>query len=108
MGSVCQAGVEKAGDEVLVEMLTDEDEFLHAVAILLVPIATEARIPVHELLQLILGHCGVPLASITDTDLLACLLKDVAGIQFVVEVTDAFGANNAFGPFAGDELVEEA
>ena len=44
VGSVCQAGVEEGRDELLVEVLSDEDEFLHAVAELFIPIATEARI----------------------------------------------------------------
>ena len=44
VGSVCQAGVEEGRDELLVEVLADEDEFLHAVAELFIPIATEARI----------------------------------------------------------------
>ena len=105
---LCQAVVEKAGDEVLVEMLADEDELLHAVTILFVPIATEPRILLHELLQFVLGHGGIPLASIADADLLASLLKDVTGILFVVEVADAFGTDDALWPFAGDELVEES
>ena len=88
-------------------MLADEDELLHAVAILIVPVATEAWVPVHELLQLILGHGGIPLAGITDADLLTSLFEDVADILFVVEVADALGADDAFGPFAGHELVEK-
>ena len=108
MYSVCQAGVEEVGDELLVEVLADEDEFLHAVPELFVPVATKAWIPVHELLQLILGHSGVPLAGIANTNLLASLLKDVADIALVLKVADAFGADDAFGPLAGYELVEEA
>ena len=88
-------------------MLADEDELLHAVAVLFVPIATEAWIALHEVLQFILGHRGIPLAGIADADLLASLLEDVAGVLFVVEVADALGTDDALGPFAGDELVEE-
>ena len=108
MYSVCQAGVEEVGDELLVEVLADEDEFLHAVAELFVPVATKAWIPVHEQLQFILGHSGVPLAGIADTNLLASLLKDVADIALVLKVTDTFGTDDAFGPLAGYELVEKA
>ena len=106
--SVCQAGVEEGRDELLVEVLADEDKFLHAVAVLVIPIATETWILLHELLKFVLGHSGVPLAGITDTDLLTSLFKDVAGILFVVEVADAFGTDDALWPFAGDELVEES
>ena len=106
--SVCQAGVEEGRDELLVEVLADEDKFLHAVAELFIPIATEAWILLHELLKLVLGHRGVPLAGVADADLLAGLFKDVADILFVVEVADAFGTDDALWPFAGDELVEES
>ena len=108
MYSVCQAGVEEGRDELLVELLADENKFLHTVAELVIPIATEAWILLHELLQFVLRHRGVPLAGITDADLLTGLLKDVTGILFVVEVADAFGTDDALWPFAGDELVEES
>ena len=106
--SVCQAGVEEGRDELLVEVLADEDKFLHAVAELFIPIATETWILLHELLKFVLGHSGVPLAGITDTDLLTSLFKDVAGILFVVEVADTFGADDAFRPFASHEFVKES
>lgn len=106
--SVCQTGIEEAGDELLVEVLANEDELLHAVAELVVPVTAEAGILLHELLQFVLRHRGVPLAGITDADLLAGLLKDVAGIFFVLEVADTLGADDALGPFASHELVEES
>ena len=106
--SVCQAGVEEIGDELLVEVLADEDKFLHAVTELFIPIATETWVLLHELLEFVLGHRGVPLAGITDTDLLTSLFKDVAGILFVVEVADTFGADDAFRPFASHEFVKES
>ena len=105
---ICQAGVEEGRDELLVEMLADEDEFLHAVAELVIPITTKARVLGHELLEFVFGHRGVPLTSVADADLFASLFKDVAGILFVVEVADAFGTDDALGPFAGYELVEES
>ena len=105
--SVCQAGVEEIGDELLVEVLADEDKFLHAVTELFIPIATETWVLLHELLEFVLGHRGVPLACIADADLFASLLKDVAGILFVVEIADTFGTDDALGPFASYKLVEE-
>ncbi len=108
VGLVCQAGIEEGRDELLVEVLADEDEFLHAVAEVVIPVATEAWVLLHELFEFVLGHRGVPLASVANTDLLAGLLKDVADILFVVEVTDSLGTDDALGPFAGHELVEES
>ena len=95
-------------DFFLVHVLADEDELLHAVAILLVPIAAEAWILLHELFQFVFWHGGIPLASITDADLTACLLKDVTGFLLILEITDAFGSDDALWPLAGYELVEES
>ena len=106
--SVCQAGVEEGRDELLVEVLADEDEFLHTVTELVIPITTESWVLLHELLEFVLGYSVVPLAGIAAADLFAGLFKDVAGILFVVEVADAFGTDDALWPFAGDELVEES
>ena len=108
MYSVCQAGVEEGRDELLVEVLADENEFLHAVTELVIPVTKEAWVLLHELLEFVLGHRGVPLASVADADLFASLFEDVAGILFVVEIADAFGTDDALGPFAGYEFVEES
>ena len=89
-------------------MLADEDEFLHTVAELVIPITTEAWVLLHELLEFVFGHRGIPLAGIADADLFAGLFKDVADILFVVEVADTLGADDALGPFASYEFVEEA
>ena len=89
-------------------MLADEDEFLHAVAELVIPVAAETWVLLHKLLEFILRHGGIPLAGVSDADLFAGLFKDVAGIFLVVEIADSFGADDALGPFAGHELVEES
>jgi len=108
VASVCQAGIEEVGDELLVEVLANEDELLHAVAEMVVPVTAEAGILLHELLEFVLRHGGVPLAGIADADLFTSLLKDVANIAFVLEVADTLGADDALGPLAGHELVEES
>ena len=89
-------------------MLADEDEFLHAVTELVIPVAAEAWVLLHELLEFVLRHRGIPLAGISDADLFASLFENVAGIFLVVEIADSFGADDALGPFAGHELVEES
>ena len=108
MGSVCQAGVEEGRDELLVEMLADENEFLHAVTELVIPVTKEAWVLLHELLEFVFGHRGVPLASVADADLFAGLLKDVTDIALILEVADALGTDDALGPFAGHEFVEKS
>ena len=62
----------------------------------------------HEVLQLIFRHRGVPLSGIGDVELLAALLKEVAGLRFVAEPADAFCSDHALGPLCGDELIEAA
>lgn len=58
-------------------MLTDEYQFLHAVAELLVPIGIDTGVVGTELLQFILRHSGVPLTGVLQLYLSACLLKDI-------------------------------
>ena len=89
-------------------MLANEDEFLHAVTVLIVPVLAQSGILLHELLQLVFGHGGIPLSCIADADLLACLFEDIADVALVVEVADALGADDALRPLSGYELVEQA
>ena len=88
-------------------MLTDKYEFLHAVAELIVPVATETWIPVHKLLKFVFGHRGIPLASVTNAHLFAGLFKDITGVLLVLKIADTLGADNAFWPFSGHKLIEE-
>lgn len=88
-------------------MLADEDKFLHAVAVLLIPIAAKARVVGHELLQLWLRHGCIPLTGIAQANLFACLLENVANVGLFLEIADALGTNNALGPLAGYEFIEE-
>lgn len=103
-----QTAVEFAGNGLLVEMLTNEDQLLHAVAVAVVPIALQARVLLLEETQLVFGHRGIPLAGLTNAHLLAGLLEHVAHIGFVVEPADAFRPNNAFRPAAGYKLIEQS
>ena len=89
-------------------MLPDEDQFLHAVAVLVVPIVTELRVLCHHLVELVLGHRGIPLTGIAQRHLTACLLEDVADVFLALEIADALGTDDALGPLAGHELVEQS
>lgn len=103
---VSQALVEAGDDGALVHLLTDEDELLHAVAILLVPVAAQPRLAVHQFAQLVFGHGGIPLSGILETHLAACLLEEVAHVGLVGKPAHALAADDALGPEAGDKLVE--
>ena len=100
--------VELASYSLFVEVLTDKDQLLHAVAVALVPVALQTGILLHEDLQFLLGHRSIPLTGITQTDLLACLLEDVTHIGLIVEPADAFRADHTLRPTTGNKLVEES
>lgn len=87
-------------------MLADEDEFLHAVAVGVVPVALEVGGAAHEVEELVVGHGGIPLAGVAQGDLLAGLFEEVASVGFGEEPADAFGADDSGRPVAGDEFVE--
>ena len=89
-------------------MLADEDEFLHAVSVGIVPVALQVGVAAHKVEQLVVGHGGVPLAGVAQRDLTAGLLKEVAGVGLREEPADAFCTDNFFRPMAGDEFVETA
>ena len=77
-----------------VHVLAYEHKFLHAVAIVRVPISHYAGVAQQELLKLLVGHCGVPLSGIAHSHLLACLLEDRAYILLSGEVAYALGADD--------------
>ena len=89
-------------------MLSYEDNLLHAVAILLVPVGTQGCVAFHHLCQFVFRHCGKPLSCLTDAYLFTCLFEEVAHIQLVVEIADTLGANHALGPFASHEVIKES
>ena len=79
-------------------MLADEDEFLHAVAILFIPIATQTFVLLHESFKFVFGHGCVPLSYVLKLYLFTCLLKHIADIFFALKVADAFCPNDILGP----------
>ena len=88
-------------------MLTDKDEFLHAVAILFVPVFLQLGVRGHHVLELVFWHCGIPLTGIAQRYLAACLFEDIADVLLALEITDTLGTDNALRPLAGYKLVEQ-
>lgn len=88
-------------------MLPDEDELLHAVSIFLIPIPTQSWIVIQHFLKFILWHGGVPLASISQTNLLASLLEYIADVRFILKPADTLAADDFLRPFAADEIIKE-
>ena len=78
-----QTGVHLFLDEGLVEVLTDEDNLLHTIAIDFVPIATEVGIALQHHFEFALRHSSEPTAGIANGGLTASLLEHVANILFV-------------------------
>ena len=90
----------------LVKVLANEDNLLHAIAILLVPVAKQARLLLHQLDEVFLGCGGIPLSGLGKLLLHACLLKEVGHVAVVAEVAHTLGADNVLGPAGGYEAVE--
>lgn len=90
----------------LVKVLANEDNLLHAVAVLFVPVAKQARLLFHQLDEVFFGRGGIPLSGLGELLLHACLLKEVGHVAVVAEVAYTLGADNVLRPAGGDEVVE--
>ena len=102
-----QTLVQQGSDGLLVEMLTDEDNLLHAVSVALVPVLAQACILGKHGIKLRFGHSGIPLAGILQAYLLACLFEYIAHIFLAHEVAEALCADDIGRPQTRHE-VEEA
>ena len=104
--SLGKTGVEQGTYGLAVEVLPDEHQFLHAVAVMCVPIATKLGIGFKGTLQLVLRHGGKPLSAVFQTHLASGLFEKVAGVGFIGKIADAFGTDNLLGPKTCHKLVE--
>ena len=87
-------------------MLSDKDDFLHAVAIRRVPVAEQARFLFHQFDELFFRSGGVPLAGFGKVFLCACLLEEVRHVGIVLEIADAFGADDVRAPMLLEKIIE--
>ena len=92
----------------MVKVLTDEDKFLHTVAVLVIPVFAQLRIICHELHQFLFGHRSKPLTGLTEVELFACLLEEIAHIVFLCEITHTLATNDILRPVRRYELIEES
>lgn len=90
----------------LVKVLANEDNLLHAVAVLFVPVAKQARLLFHQLDEVFFGRGGIPLSCLGELLLYASLLEEVGHVAVVAEVAYTLGADNVLRPAGGDEVVE--
>ena len=102
-----QASIQRLADGFAVHFLTNEYQFLHAVAVLLVPVATKHRVGSQLHLQFVLRHRGDKLTTLLDTQLLAGLLEEIAHIVLLLEIAHSLATDNRLGPMARHELVEQ-
>ena len=105
---IFEAFVEETGDFGLVEVLADKHEFLHAVAVGFIPVATQGCILLHHALKLVFGHGSVEITSIFECFLLTSLFEEAAHVGVVGEIANAFCTNDVFRPFACHKLIEFA
>ena len=102
-----QAFIEVGRYGLTVEVLTDENEFLHPVAVGFFPILLQSRVLFHELAQLKLRHGCVPLSRIAHAHLFSGLFENVTDVLFAVEVGQSLAADDVLGPFSCHEVIEE-
>lgn len=90
----------------LVKVLADEDNLLHAVAVLFVPVAKQARLLLHQLDEVFFGRGGIPLSGLGKLLLHACLLKEVRHVAVVAEVAHTLGTDDVLRPAGSDEVIQ--
>ena len=88
-------------------MLTNEDEFLHAIAVLVVPVFAQLGIIRHELHEFFFGHGSKPLTGFAQVKLFAGLLEEVAHVVFFGKIAHSFATQHVLRPVRRDELIEE-
>lgn len=101
-----QALVQFGSDCLAIKVLADEDYFLHAVAIFVVPVLAQVGISFHKGFKLLPRHGGIPLANVTQVYLAASLFEKVASVPFIAEIADSLGADHSLGPAACYKLIE--
>ena len=106
MASLREAEVQRVGQRLAVQVLADEDQLLHAVTVLRIPICSQDRILCYHRVKLLLGHGGVPLSGILKAHLLAGLLKQVADIKLIGKIAHTLGADNTLRPAFGYKPVK--
>ena len=88
-------------------MLTYENQFLHAVSIVFVPITFQIGVLCTERCQLVGWHRCIPGAGIAQRDLTPSLFKDVTRVRLAIEPTNTLGTNHAFRPVTRHKLIKQ-
>ena len=101
-----EAVVEQARDAFFVEVLADEDDFLHTVAVFVVPVVSQAGVAAHHLDEFVFGHGGKPESGFVEFDLHAGLFEEVRHVFVVREIADALCSDYVARPVEVDEAVE--
>ena len=104
---VGETHIEGIANGFLVHLLSYEHKFLHTVAILLVPVATQSFFALKQWKKFVLGHCSIPLSGIFQSHLSSCLLKDVAHVGLVLKPAQSLAAYHALRPKLANEVVKE-
>ena len=86
---VGEEGVALGGEDGDVEVLADDDELLHAVAVDGVPVAGEAGLAEHVAFEFVGRSGGKPLAGFGDALLASGLLEEVRHVGVLLEVHNA-------------------
>ncbi len=105
-GDSRQAGIQPPNDRFLIHIAADEDELIHPVAILRIPIALQPRFRLKETLQLICRSSGIPLPAFSDSLLHTSLLKEITHIRVIAEIADTLATDHTLRPLFMAEIVK--
>ena len=70
-----KAGIQILADLLFIHVLADEDNLLHAVAIVRIPVFHDSRVLTHHADKFLFRRCGIPLSGLTQHNLLSGLLE---------------------------------
>ena len=87
-------------------MLTNEDKFLHAVAVLFIPVVGYSLVLLEEILKLSLWHCGIPLTGVAQSYLASSLFEDVTSLLLILKIADSLATDDGLRPLLGNPFVE--
>ena len=89
-----------------VEILTDENDLYHPVAIPGIPVTAEGLVGLKEILKPLLWHGGIPEPGFLYGLLPPGLLKEIALVLLVIEVAKTLGTDYPGWPPLGHHIIQ--
>lgn len=103
---LCETAVELFFESLAVEILANENEFYHTVAVFVVPVAEYRGVLLHQFAQFVFGRGGVPVSGLCKFFLRTGLFENIGHVGVVAEIENTLCTYYVRGPFRVDEVVE--